>query len=239
MIIYPAIDLMNGRAVRLRQGDPDHRSEVDADPVAAARRWEAAGAQWLHLVDLDGALAGAPRHLDLVAAICRGVSIPVQLGGGLRTMADVEAAFGAGAARVILGTAAQAGDLLPAAIRRFGDRIAVALDSRDGLAATEGWQSTSAVPVLEAAVRLVALGVPRLIFTDVRRDGMLEGPNLTGLAALMASVAVPVILSGGVRSIADLRAAADAGAEGVIIGRALYDGRLALDAALSAVAMAR
>ena len=238
MTIYPAIDLMEGRAVRLRQGDPGRRTEVDVDPLAAAQRWEAAGAQWLHLVDLDGALAGAPRHLDLAAAICRSVAIPVQLGGGLRTMGDVEAAFGAGAARVILGTSALSGDLLPDAVSRFGDRIAVALDSRDGRAATDGWQATSAAPVLEAAVMLVAMGAPRLIYTDVLRDGMLGGPNLTGFAAVVARVPIPVILSGGICSITDLRAAAEAGAEGAIIGRALYDGRVALADALGAVTVA-
>jgi len=235
MIIYPAIDLMSDSAVRLRQGDPGRRIAVGDDPVALARRWAAEGARWLHLVDLDGAMAGAPRHLDLVRRICGAVSIPVQVGGGLRTVADLRAIFEAGAARAILGTAAVAGDLLPEAIAQFGDGIAVALDARGDLVAIEGWQQTSAVPVLEAARSMAKAGVARFIYTDVSRDGMLAGPNLAGLASLIAEVPVPVILSGGIATPDDLRAAAAAGAEGAVVGRALYDGRIRLDEALRAV----
>lgn len=228
MIVYPAIDLMDGRAVRLRQGDPSRRTDVGGDPVSLARRWAADGAAWLHVVDLDGAREGAPRHLAVVERICGGVPIPVQVGGGLRTLADVRAAFAAGAARAILGTAAVAGDLLSRALAEYGERIAVALDVRDGRVAIEGWRSTAPLPALDVAARLAEGGVPRLIYTDVTRDGMLTGPDLAGLSALIARVPVPVILSGGVAVPADLAAAAAAGAEGVIIGRALYDGRLSL-----------
>ncbi len=234
MTIYPAIDMLDGQTVRLRQGDPRRRVVVAADPVAAAARWEADGAAWLHVVDLDGALTGAPRHLDVVAAICGRVRIPVQLGGGLRTMADVDAAFQTGASRIILGTAALTGHLLEEAVRGYGDRIAVALDTRDGRVVMNGWQTASPVRVLEAAALLVERGARRLIHTDVRRDGMLAGPDVAGLAALIGQVTVPVIASGGIRSAADLRALAGAGAEGAIIGRALYDGRLTLRGALSA-----
>jgi phosphoribosylformimino-5-aminoimidazole carboxamide ribotide isomerase len=226
MIVYPAIDLMAGRAVRLRQGDARRLTEVGDDPVALAKRWAADGAAWLHVVDLDGARSGLPVHLGIVERICRVLPIPVQVGGGLRTRADLGAAFAAGAARAILGTAALAGDLLPAALEEFGDRIAVALDVRDGRAAVEGWRTTTAAPVLEVAVQLAGAGVARLIYTDVARDGMLEGPNLGGLAALLARVKIPVIVSGGVARPADVHAVAAAGAEGVIIGRALYEGRL-------------
>ncbi len=236
MIVYPAIDLMAEGAVRLRQGDPGRRIAVGDDPVALARRWAAEGARWLHLVDLDGALTGAPRHLDLVGRICRAVSIPVQVGGGLRTLADLRSAFAAGAARAILGTAAIEGDLLPAALAEFGDRLAVALDARDGLIAIEGWQHTSSVPALDAARAFEQAGVVRLIYTDVAHDGMLAGPNLAGLRSLLEAVRVPVILAGGVASTDDLRAAAAAGAEGAVIGRALYDGRIALVDALRAAA---
>ncbi len=234
MIIYPAIDIMDGRAVRLRQGDAARRMEVGDDPVALARRWAAEGAQWLHVVDLDGARSGAPRHLTIVERICSAVAVPVQVGGGLRTLADLRAAFAAGAARAILGTAAFAGDLLPRAAAEFGERIAVALDARRGRVAVNGWQATTAMPMLDAAARLAASGVVRLIYTDVTRDGMLVGPDFQGLAALMARVAVPVILSGGISSLADVEAAAVAGAEGVIVGRALYDGRLSLAEAVRA-----
>lgn len=236
MIVYPAIDLMDGRAVRLRQGDAARRMEVGDDPVALARRWAADGAAWLHVVDLDGALGGAPRHLDLVQRICGAVAVPVQVGGGLRTVADLRAAFASGAARAILGTAALAPQFLSAAVAEFGDRIAVALDAREGRVALNGWQTTSALTVLDAAARLVGAGASRLIYTDVTRDGMLAGPDLAGLAAVMDRARVPVILSGGITSLADLQAAAAAGAEGAIVGRALYDGRLSLADAVRAMA---
>ncbi|MDR7556203.1 MAG: 1-(5-phosphoribosyl)-5-[(5-phosphoribosylamino)methylideneamino]imidazole-4-carboxamide isomerase [Armatimonadota bacterium] len=228
MIVYAAVDLRRGRAVRLRQGDVAREDVFADDPVAVARRWAAEGAPWLHVVDLDGALAGAPRHLDVVGRICRAVAIPVQVGGGLRRLDDVEAVLAAGAARAVLGTAALAGPLLREGVRRFGDRIAVALDARRGAVAVEGWQAVTDIPVVEAARRVVAAGAPRLIYTDVTRDGMLTGPDLDGLVALVRAVAVPVVLAGGVTTPDDVRAAAAAGAEGVVVGRALYEGRLRL-----------
>ncbi len=228
MIVYAAIDLRRGRAVRLRQGDVAREDVFADDPVAVARRWAAEGAPWLHVVDLDGALAGAPRHLDVVGRICRAVVIPVQVGGGLRRLDDVEAVLAAGAARAVLGTAALAGPLLRESVRRFGDRIAVALDARRGAVAVQGWQAVTDMPVVEAARRVVAAGTPRLIYTDVARDGMLAGPDLDGLVALVRAVAVPVVLAGGVTTPDDVRAAAAAGAEGVVVGRALYEGRLRL-----------
>ena len=228
MIVYAAIDLRRGRAVRLRQGDFAREDVFADDPVAVAQRWAAEGAPWLHVVDLDGALAGAPRHLDVIGRICRAVAIPVQAGGGLRRLEDVEAVLAAGAARAVLGTGALAGPLVRESVRRFGDRIAVALDARRGAVAVRGWQAVTDVPVLEAARRVVAAGAPRLIYTDVARDGMLVGPDLEGLVALVRAVAVPVVLAGGVTTLDDIRAADAAGAEGVVVGRALYDGRLRL-----------
>lgn len=228
MIVYAAIDLRRGRAVRLRQGDFAREDVFADDPVAVAQRWAAEGAPWLHVVDLDGALAGAPRHLDVIGRICRAVAIPVQAGGGLRRLEDVEAVLAAGAARAVLGTGALAGPLVRDSVRRFGDRIAVALDARRGAVAVRGWQAVTDVPVLEAARRVVAAGAPRLIYTDVARDGMLVGPDLEGLVALVRAVAVPVVLAGGVTTLDDIRAADAAGAEGVVVGRALYDGRLRL-----------
>ncbi len=234
MTIYPAIDLLEGRAVRLRQGDPSRRTEFGDDPVAVARRWVERGASWLHVVDLDGALAGAPRHLDFIERLCRYAAVPVQVGGGLRAMTDLDAVFYAGAARAILGTGALDPELLAAAIGRFGERIAVALDARDGLVVIHGWQDTTSLSLTDAAVRLAEAGVPRFIYTSVARDGMMRGPDLAGLASLRAAVGTPVILSGGIASLGDITAAAQAGAEGAIIGRALYDGRLSLDDALRA-----
>jgi phosphoribosylformimino-5-aminoimidazole carboxamide ribotide isomerase len=228
VIVYAAIDLRRGRAVRLRQGDFAREDVFADDPVAVAQRWAAEGAPWLHVVDLDGALAGAPRHLDVIGRICRAVAIPVQAGGGLRRLEDVEAVLAAGAARAVLGTGALAGPLVRDSVRRFGDRIAVALDARRGAVAVRGWQAVTDVPVLEAARRVVAAGAPRLIYTDVARDGMLVGPDLEGLVALVRAVAVPVVLAGGVTTLDDIRAADAAGAEGVVVGRALYDGRLRL-----------
>lgn len=233
MIVYPAIDLMAERTVRLRQGDPSRRTEVGGDAVAVAQRWEREGARWLHVVDLDGAMRGAPRQLDLVGRICRTVTIPVQVGGGLRTLDDLRAVFDAGAARAIIGTAAFTGDLAAGAADRFGDRIVVALDARDGMIVIEGWTRTSAVPMLDATRPLVAAGVARFIYTDVTRDGMLDGPNLDGLQRLVAAAGAPVIASGGITTVDDLHSVAAAGAEGVIIGRALYDGRLSLAEALA------
>ncbi|MDR7456646.1 MAG: 1-(5-phosphoribosyl)-5-[(5-phosphoribosylamino)methylideneamino]imidazole-4-carboxamide isomerase [Armatimonadota bacterium] len=238
MTVYPAIDLMGGRAVRLRQGDPARRSTVGHDPVALARHWAAAGARWLHVVDLDAAMAGAPRHLALVAELCRVAAVPVQLGGGLRTIEDLRAAFDAGAARAVLGTAALDDALLAAAVGEFGDRLAVAVDARGGRVAADGWRRISSRTAIEHARRLAAVGVRRLVYTDVARDGMLGGPDVATLEALVRATGVAVIASGGIASADDLRAVAAAGAEGAIVGRALYEGYLTLAEALAAAGAA-
>lgn len=235
MIVYPAIDLMDGRAVRLRQGDPTRRTTVGDDPVEVARRWAAEGAAWLHVVDLDGALGGRMRHLALIERICGAIAIPVQVGGGLRSPQDLRAALAAGAARAVVATAALEGGRLADMVDAIGDRLAVALDARGGQVAVEGWQRTTGLGVAEAASRLAQAGVGRLIYTDAARDGMLGGPDLEGLAAVIAVAGVPVIASGGIRTLDDLRAAEAVGAEGVIVGRALYDGALTLRDALAAL----
>lgn len=234
MTIYPAIDLMGGAAVRLRQGDPAQQARVGDDPVALARRWMAEGAEWLHVVDLDGAFAGEPRHAEVVAKICRAVDIPVQVGGGLRTLAHLKDAFDAGASRAVIGTGAFDDSTLTPALREHGERLAVALDVRDGHVAVAGWTETTRLPVVETAVRLSEAGVARLVYTDVARDGMRTGLNLDGLRRLIGATSVPVIASGGVDDRDDVRAAARAGAEGLIIGRALYHGPLTLAAARAA-----
>ena len=238
MIIYPAIDLRHGRCVRLVQGDPRAETVVGDDPAAVARRWVGLGAAWLHVVNLDGALgeeasANAAALHDILAA----VGAPIQFGGGLRSMADIEAALALGVARVVVGTAAIADpDLLRRALGRFGsERVAVGIDARDGIVATHGWQQTSGVSALDLARRMMALGVTRVVYTDIARDGTLTGVNAAACAALAQASGLAVIASGGVASLEDIRrvkAVEAGGVEGVIVGKALYAGQVDLVKAL-------
>lgn len=233
MIVYPAIDIRGGRCVRLIEGDYDRETVFDADPVEAALRWADQGAEWLHVVDLDGAREGKPANVEAVARIRRAVSIPMQLGGGLRTEDDVARAFDLGIDRVILGTAAIREPALVARLAvRWGDRLAVGLDARDGLLAASGWLEQTEERAEDVALRLRTLGVHAFIYTDIRRDGTLTGPNLSALASLVSLLGRGVIASGGIGTIADVEAVARAGADGVIIGRALYDGRIDLPTAI-------
>jgi len=235
MIVYPAIDIRGGRCVRLVEGDFARELAFDADPADAARRWAAAGAEWLHVVDLDGSLAGEPVNLDAIRRIRAAVSIPIELGGGLRAESHIAAAFDLGVDRVLLGTAIlRAPDLIPAAVARWGARIGVSLDARDGLLAGGGWLEQTDMPALDAALRLQAAGVRHIAFTDIRRDGTLSGPNLPALRALVARLDADVVAAGGVASLADIVAIRETGAAGAIIGRALYDGRVDLAAAIAA-----
>jgi phosphoribosylformimino-5-aminoimidazole carboxamide ribotide isomerase len=237
VIIYPAIDLRDGRCVRLVEGDFSRETVFDADPAAAARRWADAGAEWLHVVDLDGAVAGQPVNLPAIAAIRAAVDMPIQLGGGLRSLANLEDAFAAGISRTILGTVAlQDPELVAAAVDRWGDAIAVGLDARDGKLATRGWLDQSDALAVDVAQALASAGVQHFIFTDIRRDGTLSGPNLETLADLIATVDAGFIASGGVGTLADIEAAREVGAAGAIVGRALYDGRVDL---ADAIALAR
>lgn len=237
MIIYPAIDLRDGRCVRLVEGDFSRETVFDADPAAAARRWAEAGAEWLHVVDLDGAVAGRPVNLTAIEAISAAVDIPIQLGGGLRSLENLESAFAAGISRTILGTVAlEIPELVAAAVERWGDAIAVGLDARDGKLATRGWLDQSDVLAVDAARALLDVGVRHFIFTDIRRDGTLAGPNLESLAELISAIDADVIASGGVGTLADIEAAREVGAAGAIVGRALYDGRVGL---AEAIALAR
>lgn len=235
MIIYPAIDLRGGRCVRLVQGDFARETAFDADPAEAARRWAEAGAAWLHVVDLDGSVAGEPVNVAALRRIRDAVAIPIQLGGGLRRDDHLAAAFDLGMDRVVLGTAAlRSPDLVERSVSRWGDRIAVALDARDGLLAAEGWLDQSDVPAVEVGRRLQAAGVRHFIFTDIGRDGTMTGPNLPALRSLLAALDADIIASGGVGELADVAALAQTGVAGAIIGRALYDGRLDLAAATAA-----
>jgi phosphoribosylformimino-5-aminoimidazole carboxamide ribotide isomerase len=229
MILYPAIDIRAGRCVRLIEGDFDRETAYDSDPSTAARRWVGAGAEWLHVVDLDGALEGRPVNREAVGRIRAAVDVSIQLGGGLRRLTDLEEAFDLGVDRVILGTVAlRDPELISSAVARWGDRIAVALDARDGRLATDGWLGQTDTRAVEVAQRLAESHVRNFIYTDIRRDGTLSGPNLQALAELIANVDANIIASGGIASLEDIKAVAVAGASGAIIGRALYDGRVDL-----------
>ncbi|MDQ7849810.1 MAG: 1-(5-phosphoribosyl)-5-[(5-phosphoribosylamino)methylideneamino] imidazole-4-carboxamide isomerase, partial [Armatimonadota bacterium] len=240
MTVIPAIDLRGGRCVRLIRGDPRRERRYDQDPAEAALRWIRAGARWLHVVDLDGAFAGRPVQLQLVAAIARlaaGAGVQVQAGGGLRTEDDIDAALDAGASRVVIGTAAEA--LPDQVLRRYGERLAVAVDARAGGLAVRGWRRVRRTDPLTVARRLAARGVRRFVYTATARDGTLAGPDLAGLRRFLAAVSpLPVIAAGGVARVEDLDALRALGVEGVIVGRALYEGRLdpgLLAAGMSAV----
>lgn len=242
LTLYPAIDLKDGRCVRLRRGDMDEATIYGEDPAAQARQFQDAGTTWLHVVDLNGAFAGRPVNEAAVRAILGVATVPVQLGGGIRDMAAIEAWLSAGISRVILGSAAVKNPILVhQACKSFPGRIAVGIDARDGMVATEGWAETSALPAADLAHRFADVGVAALIYTDIARDGMLCGVNLEETAALARGLSVPVIASGGVSSLDDLSrlrqaASLQAGIEGVIVGRALYDGRMTIEAALAALA---
>jgi phosphoribosylformimino-5-aminoimidazole carboxamide ribotide isomerase len=240
VILYPAIDLKDGRCVRLERGEMATATVFNDDPAAQARAFAAAGARWLHVVDLQGAFAGRPVNAAAVDAIVAAVDCPVQLGGGIRDRAAIEAWLDRGVARVILGSAAvHTPAVVREACRAFPGRIAVGLDARDGRIATDGWARATALDAVTLAQRLADAGVAAFIYTDIARDGVLSGPNVEATVALAGSVPVPVIASGGVASLADLAALKAAGGgvlEGVIVGRALYDGRIDLAEALALLA---
>jgi len=242
LILYPAIDLKDGECVRLRRGAMDEATVYSADPAGQARAWQDAGCAWLHVVDLNGAFAGRSVNGEAVEAILRAARVPVQLGGGIRDMAGVARWLEAGVRRVILGSAAvKTPALVQEACRAYPGRVAVGIDARNGVVATEGWAESSGIEALDLALRFEDAGVAVIIYTDIGRDGMLGGLNLDATLALAARLRTPVIASGGVGSLADLialRAAAAAARgriDGVIVGRALYDGRLEIAEALEAL----
>jgi phosphoribosylformimino-5-aminoimidazole carboxamide ribotide isomerase len=237
MILYPAIDLKDGACVRLVHGRMDSATVFGTDPAAQAAAFEAAGCEWLHLVDLNGAFAGTPINAAAVEAILARVKVPVQLGGGIRDMATIERWLAKGLARVILGTiAVENPALVREAARRFPGKIAVGIDAREGFVATKGWAEATAVKVTDLAKSFEDAGVAALIYTDILRDGAMGGPNIAATAALARAVTIPVIASGGVATLADLIALRDTGViAGAISGRALYDGAIDLGEALKAL----
>ncbi len=236
MQIIPAIDVKDGACVRLYQGDYD-RVTVFADrPAEVARRWENEGARALHVVDLDGAYHGQPRNLKAIGEIIRAVGVPVQVGGGLRSLAAIEAVLGLGAARVILGTAAvEDKTLLDQACLRWPGRVAVGIDARGGMVVTRGWKQESAVRAVDLASEVALRGAACLIYTDVERDGTLSEPNYTATAEIVSLVPVPVIASGGIARVDHLKRLYAVGVSGAIVGKALYTGEIDLADALAAL----
>ncbi len=240
MILFPAIDLKDGQCVRLFQGDMDQVTVFGDDPAAQARGFAAAGAKWLHVVDLNGAVSGRPVNEDAVTGILDALDIPVQLGGGIRDMDTIDFWLERGVSRVILGTAAVKNpNLVEEACQRHPGRVAVGIDARAGRVAVEGWTETSETTALDLAKRFEDSGVAAIIYTDISRDGAMQGPNIEATVELARAVPVPVIASGGVSSMADLEALKKAGQgllEGVISGRALYDGRIDVTEAVKLLA---
>lgn len=239
MILYPAIDLKDGHAVRLLRGDMDKATVFNEDPASQARAFVDAGCAWLHLVDLNGAFAGAPVNAGAVEAILAATAVPTQLGGGIRDMATIESWLSKGLARVILGTVAVENPaLVREAARAFPGQVAVGIDARNGRVATKGWAEETDVLVTDLAKSFEDAGVAAIIYTDINRDGAMQGPNIEATAALANAVSIPVIASGGVSSLDDLRALKTCGAplDGAISGRALYDGAIDLGEALTLLA---
>ena len=241
MQVIPAIDIRGGRCVRLEQGDYSRETVFGEDPLAVARRWREAGASCIHVVDLDGAREGRPRNAEVIRRLLVAMRTPVQVGGGIRDMATIKSYLDAGAARVVLGTAAVTDQTtLISALALFRDRIAVGVDAREGIVVTEGWLETSGLTAAELLRQLSELGVRRIIYTDIRRDGMLTEPNFAAIGELLEQASglpapVSVIASGGISSIQHLRRLAELGVEAAIVGKALYTGAMDLREALAAV----
>jgi len=239
MMLIPAIDLKDGRCVRLRQGDMRRETVYSDDPASVALRWAQLGAPLLHVVDLNGAIDGRPGNLAQIEAILSAVSVPVQVGGGVRTLDTVRTYLGCGAKRVVMGTAVlQDRSVLEGACELFPERVLVGIDAKDGKVAVKGWTAVSDTSAHDLVRTLAGLSLAGVIYTDISRDGMLQGPNLASLNAFVKDSPLPVIASGGITGIDDIRAIHALGPriEGVIVGKALYDGKLDLKAALAAVA---
>ena len=238
--IIPAIDLQGGKCVRLVQGDFDRSTTYGDDPAGMARRWESAGATRIHVVDLDGAKEGGPRQLAIVGEIVKAVSVPVQLGGGMRTVDDIAAAVDVGVERVMVGTKAiEDPSFVDVALARFGERVGIGIDARDGRVAVRGWVDVSDVDAVDLARNMAERGVRTIVYTDIARDGMLIGPNTDAMRKMAEAVpSVAVIASGGVGAPQDILDLASTGTVGVIVGKAIYTGNVDLAAAIAALAAA-
>lgn len=236
MIIYPAVDIKDGKCVRLRQGRYSDMTVFGDDPLEMALRWQRAGAHFLHVVDLDGARGQGKNNRELIGRIIRTLDIPVQTGGGIRTMEDIDEVLSLGAARVILGTAAVSEPgLVGQAVSRYGSRIAVGIDAKNGMVAIEGWEKTSPYTAVEFARHMEKLGVETIIYTDVAKDGMLTGPNFEAMNEMQRAVSMAVIASGGISCMDDLIRLKQIGVAGAIVGKAIYTGAIDLQEALKQV----
>lgn len=236
MLIIPAIDILDGKCVRLHQGDYSQKTEYNADPVAVAHQWASQGAQFLHLVDLDGAKAGRPVNLEIIGRIASSISIPVELGGGIRDLKTIEMIFTRGISRIVLGTAAyEEPNLVREACTLYPGKIVVGIDGRNGKVAVKGWTETTELSVFDLAKQFSDSGVETFIYTDIARDGALAGPNLEGIAAFSKNINVSVIASGGISKLDDIKRLKELKCKnivGVIIGKALYDRRITLPEAI-------
>ena len=229
MQIYPAIDLKNGQCVRLKQGRFDDVTSYGDDPVQRAKIWEEAGATYIHVVDLDGARTGNSYNLEAIKKIVAAVNVPIQTGGGIRSMRDIEQRIDAGVSRVIIGTAAVNNpELVKEAVRVYGDKIAVGIDASKGMVATDGWEKISDVPAIELCKKMAEIGVKTVVYTDISKDGMMSGPNIESTKELVEQSGIDIIASGGVSTMSDLEGVESINAQGVIIGKALYQGALDL-----------
>jgi phosphoribosylformimino-5-aminoimidazole carboxamide ribotide isomerase len=236
MEIIPAIDLRNGKCVRLYQGDYGQETIFSDDPVSVALRWQSEGARRLHIVDLDGAAKGEPSNLEAIEDIIAAIDIPVQVGGGIRSIETIEQLYATGVERAILGTVAvEKPDLVKEACQRFSDRIIISIDARDRWVATRGWLQKSTVTASELAGKMIELGAMRFIYTDISRDGTLTSPNFEAIAELLSEVSVPVIAAGGISSVSHLTKLAEIGVEGAIVGKAIYTDDVKLSEAFKAI----
>lgn len=234
MKIYPAVDILNGKCVRLTEGAIDKSTVYYENPIDAAMLWEQKGAKMLHVIDLDGAFAGSVKNTKLLEKLIKSVKIPVQIGGGLRTMADIDAAFEIGASKAIVGTAAVMDDaVLESCCKKYGSKMIVSIDAKDGYVAIDGWVNISDLSAYNFANKIVGKGLKNIIYTDISRDGTMRGPNFDGVEKMCSIELAKITASGGVKSVDDLKRLKAIGVEGAIIGRALYNGSLSLENALT------
>lgn len=234
MRIYPAIDIKDGKCVRLFKGRFDDVTVYGDSPAEMAKKWESQGGEFIHVVDLDGALKGHGVNAEKIKEICESVSVPVQTGGGIRSMSDIEAKLACGINRVIIGTKAVSdSDFVKEAVAKYGNKIVIGIDAKDGMVAVEGWEKTSDFTAVEFAKKMVSLGVKTIVYTDIATDGTLAGPNVEAMREMASAVDADIIASGGIGSLDDILSLKDTGVEGVIVGKALYTDRVDLKEAVS------